>query len=162
MFNCLHDKGSVFCVEIKIPAVFCLLCRLQRVSHRLRAEPAEGHVWSVPTTVLILFRGNIWPPSCAFWADSSSIRHTGSVQQEQESSQRTASRREYKANDLWSFTESDAPAVALKETFTFNRGSYFPWSLCLCNRELSLSSSVYNEELQPHIEAWIILFYDTI
>lgn len=33
--------------------------------------------------------GNIWPSSCAFWADSSLIRLTGSVQQEQETRQRS-------------------------------------------------------------------------
>ena len=156
MFNCLHVitiKKVCFASKLNSHCVFFNVQNSTRISSALSGASRGPHA-ECPTAVLILFRGNIWPPSCAFWADSSSIRHTGSVQQEQESSQRTASRQGYKANDLWRVTLSDAPTVAL----TFNRGSYLPWILCLCNRECSLSSSVYSEELQPHIEAWIILF----
>lgn len=51
---------------------------------------SRGHMWSLFTIFTIPWE-NIWPPPRAFWADSSLIKHTGSVQQEREFSQRASS-----------------------------------------------------------------------
>lgn len=99
-------------------------------------------IWRFPTALNGTTRGpqmtsldyspvNIWPPSCAFWADSSWIKHTGSVQQEQESSQHTTWRPECGVDHLrWHLEEL-----------------HWVWCcLCIIQEHMSLDNRVFSPQ----------------